>query len=142
MISMPAFRGVKRRKIYRRREDSPDEATPSAMATVPSTNAADLQPETSPAPTTTNDASPPTELTNPMTSDPTLPSLSLARRRPTRPRRAGIEFSTARTTTPADDTALIPASAAQERTETALDVASRRFAPQTGVAAESHSQHM
>lgn len=155
------FRSVKRRKIYRRREDSPPTGlVPLAAAPLAllADSSAPLHPpharladalasgpsQTTDADTNTDtdtDSAPTATLTS-TTAQPLLRHKLASKLR----RRPGIEFcntrtgvSTAATVTavPSDITALdVP------RAETAADIAARRFAPQTGVATDTHGAHM
>ena len=157
------FRSVKRRKIYRRREDSPTAASsPAAAAPVaaptdssslldsPSAHAAEaLSAGPSRAANIDADAdadtdsAPPAALTN--TIAPPVRRHKLASKLRRRP---GIEFCATHTgvsaAAAATATAVSSDSTALEapRVDTAADVAARRFAPQTGVAADTHGAHM
>lgn len=126
----PLFRASKRRKIFRRRDESPEATKRDMPVNVLETTAVD---EEQPMPAALG-------LANSHDEPPQLGSL-LRQRKPVS-RRGGIAFSNSSS---ANQDALMPSSDLALITDdkpNAIEQASRRFTVQTGQIAEVHDKHM
>ncbi len=135
----PSFRAVKRRKVFRRRDEEADldDARSSTKLQLESAS----QPVTILEPTKGQCAQP-EDLPQQYDEGEPLVADILRRRKTARARRGGIEFSKSTRAELGDNTGSWESQAVAQREPNALEIAGKRFAPQTGQVVDTHDEHM